>query len=50
MSASLTKVRWYLVVILDGYNSYAQRGNLPLIEDVVEGGYGYMPMIGGTID
>ena len=31
---------------LDGYNSYAQRGNLPAIEDVCEGGMAIMPMIG----
>ncbi|WP_120500186.1 sarcosine oxidase subunit beta family protein [Roseovarius sp. EL26] len=31
---------------LDGYNSYAQRGNLPVVEDVVEGGMAVMPMIG----
>lgn len=31
---------------LDGYNSYAQRGNLPVVEDVCEGGMGLMPMIG----
>ncbi|SOD91878.1 sarcosine oxidase subunit beta family protein [Caenispirillum bisanense] len=31
---------------IDGYNSYAQRGNLPMIEDVVEGGMALMPMIG----
>jgi heterotetrameric sarcosine oxidase beta subunit len=31
---------------LDGYNSYAQRGNLPTIEDVCEGGMSLMPMIG----
>lgn len=31
---------------LDGYNSYAQRGNLPTIEDVAEGGMALMPMIG----
>ena len=30
----------------DGYNSYAQRGNLPTIEDVCEGGMAIMPMIG----
>jgi heterotetrameric sarcosine oxidase beta subunit len=30
---------------LDGYNSYAQRGNLPTIEDVCEGGMAIMPMI-----
>jgi methylglutamate dehydrogenase subunit A len=31
---------------LEGYNSYAQRGNLPAIEDVCEGGMAIMPMIG----
>lgn len=31
---------------IDGYNSYAQRGNLPTIEDVCEGGMAIMPMIG----
>jgi methylglutamate dehydrogenase subunit A len=31
---------------LDGYNSYAQRGNLPVAEDVLEGGMALMPMIG----
>jgi sarcosine oxidase subunit beta len=31
---------------LDGYNSYAQRGNLPVIEDVCEGGMAIMPRIG----
>jgi heterotetrameric sarcosine oxidase beta subunit len=31
---------------LDGYNSYASRGNLPTIEDVCEGGMAVMPMIG----
>ncbi len=31
---------------LDGYNSYAQRGNLPVIEDVAEGGMALMPAIG----
>ncbi|MDP0926389.1 sarcosine oxidase subunit beta family protein [Paracoccus onubensis] len=31
---------------IDGYNSYAQRGNLPVIEDVTEGGMALMPMIG----
>ncbi|MGC1506258.1 MAG: sarcosine oxidase subunit beta family protein [Sulfitobacter sp.] len=31
---------------IDGYNSYAQRGNLPVVEDVCEGGMGLMPMIG----
>ena len=31
---------------IDGYNSYAQRGNLPIVEDVCEGGMALMPMIG----
>ncbi len=31
---------------IDGYNSYAQRGNLPTIEDVAEGGMALMPAIG----
>ena len=31
---------------LDGYNSYAQRGNLPVVEDVCEGGMALMPMLG----
>ena len=31
---------------IDGYNSYAQRGNLPVVEDVCEGGVSLMPMIG----
>ncbi len=31
---------------IDGYNSYAQRGNLPTVEDVVEGGMALMPAIG----
>ena len=31
---------------IDGYNSYAQRGNLPVVEDVCEGGVSIMPMIG----
>ena len=29
---------------IDGYNSYAQRGNLPTVEDVCEGGMALMPM------
>ena len=29
---------------IDGYNSYAQRGNLPIVEDVCEGGMALMPM------
>ncbi|WP_171238295.1 sarcosine oxidase subunit beta family protein [Ruegeria sp. HKCCA5763] len=33
---------------IDGYNTYAQRGNLPVVEDVVEGGMSLMPMIGRT--
>jgi len=31
---------------LDGYNSYAQRGNLPVIEDVLEGGMALLPLLG----
>ena len=31
---------------LDGYNSYAQRGNLPVIEDVMEGAMAVWPGIG----
>lgn len=31
---------------LDGYNSYAQRGNLPTVEDVCECGVALMPMLG----
>jgi sarcosine oxidase subunit beta len=31
---------------IDGYNSYAQRGNLGVIEDVAEGGMALMPAIG----
>lgn len=31
---------------LDGYNSYAQRGNMPAVEDVCEGGMALMPMLG----
>jgi sarcosine oxidase subunit beta len=31
---------------IDGYNSYAQRGNLPVVEDVCEGGMALMPMVG----
>ena len=31
---------------IDGYNSYAQRGNLPVVEDVAEGGMAVMPLIG----
>ena len=30
---------------LDGYNSYAQRGNLPTIEDVIEGGVALVPAL-----
>jgi methylglutamate dehydrogenase subunit A len=33
---------------LDGYNSYAQRGNLPIVEDVCEGAMALMPMLGRT--
>jgi len=31
---------------IDGYNSYAQRGNLPTVEDVCEGGMAMMPRLG----
>lgn len=31
---------------LDGYKSYAQRGNLPIVEDVCEEAMAIMPMIG----
>ncbi len=31
---------------LDGYNSYAQRGNLPMVEHVCEAGMAIMPAIG----
>lgn len=31
---------------IDGYNTYAQRGGLPVVEDVCEGGMAIMPMIG----
>jgi len=31
---------------IDGYNTYAQRGNLPTVEDVCEGGMAIMPNIG----
>lgn len=31
---------------IDGYNSYASRGNLPVVEDVLEGGMSLMPRIG----
>ncbi len=31
---------------LDGYNSYAARGNLPVIENVCECGMALMPVIG----
>ncbi len=31
---------------IDGYNTYAQCGNLPIVEDVCEGGMAIMPMIG----
>jgi len=30
---------------LDGYNSYAQRGNLPAVEDVCEEGLALMPIL-----
>jgi heterotetrameric sarcosine oxidase beta subunit len=31
---------------IDGYNSYAQRGSLPVVEDVMEGGMAILPMLG----
>ncbi len=31
---------------IDGYNSYAQRGNLPVVEDVCEGGMAIFPNLG----
>jgi heterotetrameric sarcosine oxidase beta subunit len=31
---------------LDGYNSYAQRGNLPTLEDIIEGGVALWPALG----
>ena len=31
---------------IDGYNSYAQRGNLPMVEDVCESGMALLPMLG----
>jgi sarcosine oxidase subunit beta len=31
---------------IDGYNSYAARGNLPTVEDVCEGGIALMPLLG----
>ena len=31
---------------IDGYNTYAQRGNMPVVEDVCEGAMGLMPMLG----
>ncbi|MBO9403356.1 sarcosine oxidase subunit beta family protein [Shimia sp. R9_3] len=31
---------------IDGYNSYAQRGNLPIVEDVVESGVSLIPALG----
>src|SRR3546814_15458404 len=31
---------------LDGYNSYAQRGTLPIVEDVCEEARANMPMVG----
>jgi len=31
---------------IDGYNSYAQRGNLPTVEDVCEGGMALIPALG----
>jgi sarcosine oxidase subunit beta len=33
---------------IDGYNSYAQRGNLPMVEDVIEEAIAMFPMLGRT--
>lgn len=33
---------------IDGYNSYAQRGHLAVVEDVCSGGMAIMPMIGSA--
>ena len=30
---------------IDGYNSYAQRGNMPILEDVIEEGASLLPLI-----
>ena len=46
MSASPTRGGLVFGGDIDGYNSYAQRGNLPVMEDVCEGGMALMPMIG----
>jgi len=46
MSASPDKAASSSVGDLDGYNSYAQRGNMSTMEDVCEGGMALMPMIG----
>ena len=46
-SASLIKAVLFLVEILTAITSYiAQRGNLPVFEDVCESGMAIMPMIG----
>ncbi|MGI9484324.1 MAG: sarcosine oxidase subunit beta family protein [Geminicoccaceae bacterium] len=31
---------------IDGYNTYAQRGGLPVVEDVCEGGMAILPLLG----
>ena len=31
---------------IDGYNTYAQRGNLPVVEDVIESGVSLIPALG----
>ncbi len=31
---------------IDGYNSYAQRGSLPVVEDVMQSGMAVLPMLG----
>ena len=46
LSASPTRVVLVFGGDLDGYNSYAQRGNLPVVEDVCEGGMAIFPAFG----
>ena len=46
ISANPTKAGWFFGGDIDGYNSYAQRGNLPVVEHVTEGGMALMPMLG----
>ena len=46
ISANPIRAGWFFGGDIDGYNSYAQRGNLPVVEHVTEGGMALMPMIG----